>query len=144
MKNEKYTLGDIDDRIIRYFDAYIKQTLKYTKIDFIKQHSKNREYEDLLTERKLRSETEGILECDRYILGEIKVGDCMVGFESENLFNHIMCLTDKQREVLLKNVVLDIPMEKIAKQMGIGENKVYKHKKRALSTLAERVKTYGI
>ena len=35
MKNGKYTLEDIDDRVIKYFDAYIKQTLKYTKIDFI-------------------------------------------------------------------------------------------------------------
>lgn len=51
MKNGKYTLEDIDDRIIRYFDAYIKQMLKYTKIDFIKQHSKNREYDDLLKEK---------------------------------------------------------------------------------------------
>lgn len=38
MKNGKYTLEDIDDRVIKYFDAYIKQTLKYTKIDFIKNY----------------------------------------------------------------------------------------------------------
>jgi hypothetical protein len=36
MKKEKYKLEDIDFRIVKYFDAYIKQTLKYTKIDFIK------------------------------------------------------------------------------------------------------------
>lgn len=48
MKNGKYTLEDIEDWVIKYFDAYIKQTLKYTQIDFIKKHSKNREYDDLL------------------------------------------------------------------------------------------------
>lgn len=140
MKNGKYTLEDIDDRIIRYFDAHIKQTLKYTKIDFIKQHSKNREYDDLLKEKKFRDEAEDKPDYDRYTFAEIKVGDYVIEFESEDLFNQIMSLTDKQREVLLKSVVLDTPMKIIANEMGIGENKVYKHKKNALSTLAKRMK----
>ena len=140
MKNGKYTLEDIDERIIKYFDAYIKQTLKYTKIDYIKQHSKKRECDDLLKEKKSKDETEDKPDYDRYIFGEIKVGDYVIEFESDDLFNKIMCLTDKQREVLLKNVVLDIPMKIIANEMGIGENKVYKHKKNALLTLAKRMK----
>lgn len=62
-------------------------------------------------------------------------------FRRRYLKNEIlMHLTEKQREVLLKNVVLDIPMEKIAQQMKIQENKVYKHKKNALSALAKRIK----
>ena len=132
MKNGKCTLKNIDDRIIRYFDAYIKQTLKYTKIHFIKQQSKKREYDDLLKEKKFGDESEDKPDYDRYTFAEIKVGDYVIEFESEDLFNQIMSLTDKQREVLLKSVVLDIPMKIIANEMGIGENKVYKHKKNAL------------
>lgn len=64
----------------------------------------------------------------------------MIEFESEDLFNQIMSLTAKPMEVLLKSVVLDIPMKMIANEMGIGENKVYKHKKNALLTLAKRIK----
>ena len=52
MKKEKYKLEDIDFRIVKYFDAYIKQTLKYTKIDFIKQISDKRNHDDLLKEWK--------------------------------------------------------------------------------------------
>lgn len=77
---------------------------------------------------------------DRYIFGEVRLDNYIIGFESEILFKQIMHLTEKQREVLLKNVVLDIPMEKIAQQMKIQENKVYKHKKNALSALAKRIK----
>ena len=70
----------------------------------------------------------------------MRLDNYIIGFESEILFKQIMHLTEKQREVLLKNVVLDIPMEKIAQQMKIQENKVYKHKKNALSALAKRIK----
>ena len=70
----------------------------------------------------------------------MRLDNYIIGFESEILFKQIMHSTEKQREVLLKNVVLDIPMEKIAQQMKIQENKVYKHKKNALSALAKRIK----
>ena len=51
MKKRKYTTQDIDEKILRYFDAYIKQTLKYTKIDYIKKQSQAREYADLVFRR---------------------------------------------------------------------------------------------
>ena len=35
MKNGKYTAEDIDEKVLRYVDVYIKQTLKYTKADYI-------------------------------------------------------------------------------------------------------------
>ncbi len=92
----------------------------------------------MLKEKKFRDETEDKPDYDRYTFAEIKVGDYVI--ESEDLFNQIMSLTDKQREVLLKSAVLDTPMKIIANEMGIGENKVYKHKKNALSTLAKRMK----
>ena len=140
MKKEKYKLEDIDFRIVEYFDAYIKQTLKYTKIDFIKQISDKRNHDDLLKELKHKDGETADSQNDRYIFGEVRLDNYINGFESEILFKQIMHLTEKQREVLLKNVVLDIPMEKIAQQMKIQENKVYKHKKNALSALAKRIK----
>lgn len=140
MKKEKYKLEDIDFRIVKYFDAYIKQTLKYTKIDFIKQISDKRNHDDLLKEWKHKGGETADSQNDRYIFGEVRLDNYIIGFESEILFKQIMHLTEKQREVLLKNVVLDIPMEKIAQQMKIQENKVYKHKKNALSALAKRIK----
>ena len=140
MKKEKYKLEDIDFRIVKYFDAYIKQTLKYTKIDFIKQISDKRNHDDLLKEWKHKDGETADSQIDRYIFGEVRLDNYIIGFESEILFKQIMHSTEKQREVLLKNVVLDIPMEKIAQQMKIQENKVYKHKKNALSALAKRIK----
>lgn len=140
MKNGKYTAEDIDEKVLRYVDAYIKQTLRYTKVDYIKESSNERKYTDLLKKRN-----DGFLklvdaESDRYIYEKIQIDDYIIEFESETVFREIMRLTEKQREVLLKNVVLGIPMEEIARQMGIRENKVYKHKKNALLALAERMK----
>lgn len=140
MEKAEYTLKDIDERVLRYFDAYIKQTLRYTKIDFIKKKSCEREYADLIKEHKYENIPSDKADYDRYIYGKIQLDDNVIEFESETVYNQIMRLTGKQQEVLLKNVALEIPMEEIAKQMGIGENKVYKHKKNALSTLARRMK----
>lgn len=107
MKKEKYKLEDIDFRIVKYFDAYIKQTLKYTKIDFIKQISDKRNHDDLLKEWKHKDGETADSQNDRYIFGEVRLDNYIIGFESEILFKQIMHLTEKQREVLLKNVVLD-------------------------------------
>ena len=140
MKNGEYTAEDIDEKVLRYVDAYIKQTLKYTKVDYIKELSNERKYTSLLKKRNDGLLTSIEAESDRYIYAEIRVDDYIIEFESEMMFREIMRLTEKQREVLLKNVVLGIPMAEIARQMGIRENKVYKHKKNALLALAERMK----
>ena len=102
--------------------------------------SNERKYTDLLKKRNNGLLTSTGAESDRYIYEKIQIDDYIIEFESETVFREIMRLTEKQREVLLKNVVLGIPMEEIARQMGIRENKVYKHKKNALLALAERMK----
>lgn len=138
MKEKEYALCDVDGKVLKYFDAYIKQTLKYTKIDYMKCQFNDAEHSYFLKDNK-DNLTENSC-CDKYICGKVQVDEYLIEFESETLFKQVMVLTKKQREVLLKNVVLGIPMSEIAKQMGICENNVYKHKRKALAILIGRIK----
>lgn len=48
-------------------------------------------------------------------------------------------LTEKQRLVLLKNVVLKIPMKQIALELGISISMVKKHKDKAIRVIKRRM-----
>lgn len=138
MKKE-YSLPDITEQIRRYTDAYIKQVVNYSQKGFFKVKYKHTNY-------GIEFETfnENIGYSAKY--GEeitvhsrkIVVGNAVIGIDSEELYEALLLLTEKQREVLIKNVVLDMPAPLIAKQMGIRTNKVYKHRTAAL----EKIRRY--
>ena len=48
-------------------------------------------------------------------------------------------LTETQRLVLLKNVVLNIPMKQIALELGVSIGMVEKHKKNAMRAIKRRM-----
>ena len=72
-------------------------------------------------------------------LGFFDFGTVRIYIESKVLYEELIKLTDKQREVLLKNVILDIPMQDISTQMGISLGKAYKHRRNALKILQRRL-----
>ena len=113
MKKEKYKLEDIDFRIVKYFDAYIKQTLKYTKIDFIKQISDKRNHDDLLKEWKHKDGETADSQNDRYIFGEVRLDNYIIGFESEILFKQIMHKVYKHKKNALSALAKRIKPDEI-------------------------------
>ena len=55
------------------------------------------------------------------------------------LADALRSLTEKQRLVLLKNVVLKIPMKQIALELGISISMVKKHKDKAIRVIKRRM-----
>ncbi len=55
------------------------------------------------------------------------------------LANALRSLTETQRLVLLKNVVLKIPMKQIALELGVSIGMVEKHKKNAIRAIKRRM-----
>lgn len=70
-KNGEYTAEDIDEKVLRYVDAYIKRILKYTKVDYIKELPNRRKYMDLLQKLKDGLLTAEIAERDIYIIFDL-------------------------------------------------------------------------
>ena len=55
------------------------------------------------------------------------------------LADALRSLTETQRLVLLKNVVLNIPMKQIALELGVSIGMVEKHKKNAMRAIKRRM-----
>lgn len=135
MKKE-YSRPEITDQIRRYADAYIKQVVNYSQKGFFKVKYKHTNY-GIEFESFNENICYGAKYTDEIVVHsrKIVVGNAVIGIDSEELYEALLLLTEKQREVLIKNIVLDIPASQIASQMGIRTNKVYKHRTAALNKI---------
>ena len=88
-------------KVLRYVDAYIKQTLKYTKIDYIKELSNERKYTDLLKKRNDGLLTLVDAESDRYIYEKIQVDDYIIKISE-------LTITDSEKEIEVKYLDRDL------------------------------------
>lgn len=136
-----YRLADIDDNIVRFSEAYLKKVITTSKKNYYRRLLKNKnkgisfeEYNDNILYSAEFSKGPSAIPC------AIKIDGISIYIESEIVYRELNKLTDKQLTVLLKNVVLKIPMEEIAKQMGLCISKVYKHKSNAMNKLKSRLK----
>lgn len=134
MKDE-HTAQEITEQIRRYTDAYLKQVVNFSQKGYLRL-----KYKDKNHGIKFESFDENIgydfcVEDVHISSRKILVDNAVIGIDSEELYEALLMLTDKQRNVLIKNVVLDMPISLIAKQMGIRENKVYKHRDVALKKI---------
>lgn len=137
---KKYDINQIDERMLKYANAYIKQVVNNAQKNYFRNCLKHTRYDISFEEYNDNIN----YNADEHY--EIKVplrffdfGTVRICIESKVLYEELTKLTDKQREVLLKNVVLDIPMQDISVQMGISLGKAYKHKRNALRILQRRL-----
>ena len=136
----EYNINQIDKRMLRYANAYIKQVVYNTQKNYFRNNLKHTRY-DISFEEYNDNINYNV---DEHF--EIKVplrffdfGTVRICVESKVIYEELIKLTDKQREVILKNVVLDIPMQDISTQMRISLGKAYKHRRNALRILQRRL-----
>ncbi len=133
---KKYNADQIDERILKYVNAYIKQVVNNSQKNYFRTTLRHTRYAITFEEYNDNinySENECVnfeIPIRYFDFNEIRIG-----VESKELYNALTILTPKQQEVLLKNVVLDIPMKDVAAQMGITLSKAYKHKRNAVKIL---------
>lgn len=135
-----YKIEQIDERMLKYANAYIKQVVNNSQKNY---------FRSTLKHAKFNISFEEYNDNFNYFANEIqeisvplkllKIGMVSVSIESNKLYDVLIQLTDKQQEVLIKNIVLDISMQDVAKQMKISLGKAYKHRRNAINILRRRL-----
>ena len=136
-----YKIVQIDKCMLNYANAYIKQVvnnsqknyfrskLRHTKFNFsFEEYNDNINYFE--NENQEIDVTLQFVEFDMF----------RISIESDKLYEAINKLSDKQLEVIIKNIILDIPMQDVAAQMKISLGKAYKQKRNAINILRRRLK----
>lgn len=135
-KNE-FELGEITDDVIIYVDKYIKLLMSNIKYSFLEKYN---------SERKIICSYIQIKENDlrfsyqdagiEKILSDIYVvEDTEITIKNSNVSECLDKLSNREREVILRNIVLNTPLKKIAFDIGVSERMVKYYKKSALNKM---------
>lgn len=126
MREIKFELGEITDDVIIYVDKYIKLLMSNVKYSFlekfnaeqklicnyiqIKENDIRFSYQDAGIEKILSDIY--VVESTEIIIKNSRMAECLNN------------LTYREREVILRNVVLKTPLKKIAFDIGVSERMV--------------------
>lgn len=144
MDQQIFSPQDIDAELIEYIDKYFKTVIinakrhHYRKRDHLKKHGiiivELEKYEENLT----YDET-GFEEVTCQI---IHIKNAQFPIFDRNLADAISHLKEKQRIVLLENIILQIPIKQIASELGISKRMAEKHKHNALAAIKEELQNH--
>lgn len=131
-----YDINQIDERMLKYANAYIKQVVNNAQKNYFRNHLKHTRYDISFEEYNDNINYGKEDYCEINVpFNFFDLGTVRIYIESKVLYEELLKLSEKQREVILKNVVLDIPIQEISKQMGISLGKAYKHRRNAIKIL---------
>ena len=138
-----FTPQDIEDKMLYYFDAYIKQVIRNAQKNYFRNSFRHTKYDysfEPYSDEVCYLQGEGVDQ--KIALYDIVEKQMKIEIDSKQLYQAILELSERQREVIFLSVVSDLPMEIVAERMGISIGKAYKHRRKALSILRERLKEY--
>lgn len=140
MKNN-FSLEDITSELLDYVDKYLKTVISNTKRRYYRKAKRSREYGIVFVEldkyaEDLRYDDPGF---EQVLCQLIDVQGVKIPVLNPDLADALRNLTETQRLVLLKNVVLKIPLKQIALELGISIGMVEKHKKNAIRAIKRRL-----
>ncbi len=145
MREPLFSSSDIDTQTLIYIDRYLKLTISNTKRNFLRNKFRYKQYGITLVtlddfENELVYEEPGFEDaiCEWVSIHEIKIP-----IHSSALALALKSLSYQQRIILLQNIVLKIPLEKIASELGIGLRMVSRHKHNAIVKLKRSLQNYG-
>lgn len=143
MREIKFELGEITDDVIIYVDKYIKLLMSNVKYSFLEKFN---------AEQKLICNYIQIKENDirfsyqdagiEKILSDIYVVESTeIIIKNSRMVECLNKLTDRERDVILRNVVLKTPLKKIAFDIGVSERMVKYYKKSALNKMRKELES---
>lgn len=135
---------NVNDDIILYIDKYLKTIINNTKRRFCKDQQKAQNYDIIFVELEKFQENLYFIDprLEEVSCGHITFLDNNIPIQFFELEDAINQLTEKQKNVLIKNIVFEIPLYQIAREMGISTRMVEKHKSAALEHLRRRLRDY--
>ena len=137
MRKEEFANEEINENFILYVDKYIKLMISNTKISFIRK-DKGSDLPDCdliyLNDAKciFPYYDEEILgfEDTTYLIGKSKII-----IKGSRVSECLDKLTEREREVLLKNIVLKTPLDEIADDYNVSVRMVKHYKKREIEKM---------
>ena len=136
-----FSLEDITSELLDYVDKYLKTVISNTKRRYYRNKKRPRKYGIVFVEldkyaEDLHYDEPGF---EQALCQLIDVQGIKIPVLNPELADALRSLTEKQRLVLLKNVVLKIPMKQIALELGISISMVKKHKDKAIRVIKRRM-----
>lgn len=141
MSKKYFAIDDITDDLIRYIDRYQRRVIINTKRKFYRNSSKPQSRGIVFIELEectdsLWSNDPGI---ERLLCDYIEVKSVKIPVFNTKLSEALNELTETQRTVLLQNIILKIPLNQIADELGISTRMAEKHKHNAIIFLKRRL-----
>lgn len=137
MKKEEFANEEINENVILYVDKYIKLMISNTKISYLR-----------------RDKCSDLPDCDLIYLNDTKcifpyydeeimgfedttylIGESEIIIKDSRVSECLDKLTEREREVLLKNIVLKTPLDEIADDYNVSVRMVKHYKKRAMEKM---------
>ena len=131
-----FSLEDISEELLDYVDKYLKTVISNAKRRYYRKTKRPRKYGIVFVELDKYAED---LHYDEALCQLIDVQGVKIPILNPELADTLRSLTETQRLVLLKNVVLKIPMKQIALELGISIGMVEKHKNNAIRIIKRRM-----
>ena len=132
---------DISQELLDYVDKYLKIVIGNTKRRYYRNKGRSRKYGIVFVEldkyaEDLHYDDPGF---EQVLCQLIDVQGIKIPVLNPELADALRSLTETQRLVLLKNVVLNIPMKQIALELGVSIGMVEKHKNNAIRAIKRRM-----
>lgn len=141
MKSIRLFIEDITNEHIEFCDMYIKKVITNAKRKFYRPKTKIEKYQIVFV---------GLDTCEDEISYEdsafeeifttyITVNDIPIPVYNPDLAKALLELTEIQRMVVLRNIVLGDRLSDIADEIGVSVQMISKHKIKALEIIKERM-----
>ena len=131
----------ISEELLDYVDKYLKTVISNAKRRYYRKTKRPRKYGIVFVELDKYAEDLNYDEpgFEQALCQLIDVQGVKIPILNPELADTLRSLTETQRLVLLKNVVLKIPMKQIALELGISIGMVEKHKNNAIRIIKRRM-----
>ena len=138
-----FLLEDISDELLHYVDKYLKTVINNTKHRHYRNKARSRKYGIVFVEldkyaEDLHYDDPGF---EQALCQPIDVQGIKIPVLNPELADALRSLTERQRLVLLKNVVLNMPLKQIALELGVSIGMAEKHKNNAIRAIKRRMST---
>ena len=136
---------DITIELRHYIDKYLKTVIINVKKRFYRKASYLKKYGIVFVELdkysdNIRYDEPGF---NKVSCQFIKVDNYRIPVYNEDLAEALISLTDIQRLILIKNVVLEIPLSSLSKELKISKRMIEKHKHNAIQFIKRRMSYYA-
>lgn len=141
MDKRLFSVSDISNDLIQYADMYMKKVIINAKRHYYRENSKMQKHGIVFVNLETFSENLGYEETgfEKTLCQYITVKGFHVPVYNSELATALLALTEIQRSVLIQNIVLDIKLKQIARDLKISERMVRKHKHNALEAVRRRM-----